>query len=418
MAKPRSFSKPKRDFNDPVSPPAHSPAFIPAPPTNNVNLNLPLDIILPGADAKIAQAQAMVFHAVGDTGGVKGTETQEALAKVMVKQIDDSRTKNQPGEEPLFFYHLGDVIYFNGMSSDYPAQFYEPYQNYDAPIVAIAGNHDGDTRTRTGDTPDDESTLYGFMQNFCSPTAEFLFKHRATMTQPYVYWTLDTPLATIIGLYSNVDGELDAKGTFEQQHWLAQQLQAAPTDRALIVAVHHAPYSLDTSHGGYGDIGTALDRAINTTGRTPDLVLSGHVHNYQRFMRKIGDKQVPYVVAGAGGYADSERALHKVVKDPATGKPIQTPFATSLPDVTLAFYNDTEAGFLRFKVTKESIACEYYTIDFQDNPKGVRDRFTVELGPAGAAAGAPAAADTPSGASPAAPHSGAHPPGPRHRPRR
>ena len=58
MAKPRSFSKPKRDFNDPVSPPAHSPAFIPAPPTNNVNLNLPLDIILPGADAKIAQAHA------------------------------------------------------------------------------------------------------------------------------------------------------------------------------------------------------------------------------------------------------------------------------------------------------------------------------------------------------------------------
>lgn len=30
----------------------------------------------------------------------------------------------------------------------------------------------------------------------------------------------------------------------------------------------------------------------------------------------------------------------------------------------------------------------------------------------------PAAADTPSGASPAAPHSGAHPPGPRPRPRR
>src|ERR1700730_15720378 len=80
MANSRSFSKPKRDFNDPVSPPARSPAFIQAPPTNNVTLNLPLDVVLPGADAKIAQAQAMVFHAVGDTGGVKGTETQEGLA--------------------------------------------------------------------------------------------------------------------------------------------------------------------------------------------------------------------------------------------------------------------------------------------------------------------------------------------------
>jgi predicted phosphodiesterase len=379
MPKTRSFRKPKRDFNNPVSPPAESPAFIPAPPTNNVNLSLPLDIILPGADAKIAEAQAMVFHAVGDTGGVKGTETQEGLAAVMAQQIDDSRTNNLPAEEPLFFYHLGDVVYFNGMSPDYPVQFYEPYQNYDAPIVAIAGNHDGDTRTRTGDVPDNETTLFGFMQNFCAPVPQFLFKHRATMTQPYVYWTLETPLATIIGLYSNVDGDLDAAGTFEQQRWFAQQLSHAPTDRALIVAVHHAPYSLDSTHGGYGEIGNALDRAFNTTNRTPDIVLSGHVHNYQRFMRTLGNKQIPYVIAGAGGYADSERAMHRVAKDPSTGEKIAAPFQTSLTDVTLATYNDTEPGFLRLKVTNTTIAGEYYTIDFQDNPQGVRDSFTVPL---------------------------------------
>jgi hypothetical protein len=379
MAKKQSFSKPKRDYNNPVSAPAESPAFIPAPPTNNVNLNLPLDILLNGADAKISQAQAMVFHAVGDTGGVKGTETQEGVAAVMVQQITDSRANHQPGEEPLFFYHLGDVVYFNGMSTDYPTQFYEPYQNYDAPIVAIAGNHDCDTRTRTGDVPDDETTLFGFMQNFCATTSEFIFKHRPTMTQPYVYWTLDTPLATIIGLFSNVDGELDAKGTFEQQRWLAQQLTLAPAGRALIVAVHHAPYSLDSTHGGYGDIGDALDRAFRSTGRTADLVLSGHVHNYQRFTRTIGGKQVPYVIVGAGGYADSPRAMHRIANDPSTGQKIVAPFQTSLPDVTLSYYNDTEPGFLRLKVTKTGIDCEYYTIDFEDNPQGVRDRFTVAL---------------------------------------
>jgi predicted phosphodiesterase len=373
MRAPHSFAKPKRDLNNPVSPPARSPAFIPPPITNNVNLNLPLDIILPGADARIEQAQAMVFHAVGDTGGVKGTETQEGLADVMVKQIEDSRANNQPAEEPLFFYHLGDVVYFNGMSSDYPVQFYEPYQNYDAPIVAIAGNHDGDTRTRRGDTPDDEASLFGFMQNFCAPSAQFIFKHRSTMTQPYVYWTLATPLATIIGLYSNVDGQLDAPGTFEQQRWLAQQLTDAPTDRWVIVAVHHAPYSLDTTHGGYGEVGDALDRAFNATSRTPDLVLSGHVHNYQRFTRRMGDKKIPYIVAGAGGYADSERALHKIAKE------ITAPFQTSLADVTLAACNDTEPGFLRLKVTKASIACEYYTIDFQNNPQGVKDNFAIPL---------------------------------------
>jgi DNA repair exonuclease SbcCD nuclease subunit len=231
----------------------------------------------------------MVFHAVGDTGGIKGTEVQAGLAAVMVKQIEVSRASKQSAEEPLFFYHLGDVVYLNGMSIDYPVQFYEPYQNYDAPIVAIPGNHDGDTRTSTGDVPDDETTLYGFIQNFCAPSPQFLFKHRATMTQPYVYWTLETPLATIIGLYSNVDGLLDGSGTFEQQRWLAQQMKDAPGDRALIVTVHHAPYSLDTSHGGYGDISRALDRAFHTVGRTPHLILSGHVHDYQRFTRKLGD---------------------------------------------------------------------------------------------------------------------------------
>lgn len=176
-----------------------------------------------------------------------------------------------------------------------------------------------------------------------------------------------------------MDGELDAPGTFGQQSWLAQQLKDAPTDRWLIVAVHHPPYSLDSTNGGYGAIGNALDRAFNAAGRTPDLVLSGHVHNYQRFTRSVGDKQIPYVIAGNGGYADNERAMHRIAKDPSTGEKIAAPFTTSLPDVTLEAYNDAEPGFLRLKVTKTAIICEYYTIDFKGNPQGVRDTFSVPL---------------------------------------
>ncbi len=33
----------------------------------------------------------------------------------------------------------------------------------------------------------------------------------------------------------------------------------------------------------------------------PDAFLSGHAHNYQRYTRRIGGKQVPYIVAGTGG---------------------------------------------------------------------------------------------------------------------
>jgi DNA repair exonuclease SbcCD nuclease subunit len=51
------------------------------------------------------------------------------------------------------------------MTVDYPTQFYEPYQYYPAPIFAIAGNHDGDTRIEKGDPPDTELSLDGFF--FC-----------------------------------------------------------------------------------------------------------------------------------------------------------------------------------------------------------------------------------------------------------
>ena len=145
------------------------------------------------------------------------------------------------------------------------------------------------------------------------------------------------------------------------------------------MAVHHAPYSLDYAHGGYADIGDAIDRAVAAAGRMPDLVLSGHVHNYQRFTRKVKKKKVTYVVAGAGGYADTLRAMHRVAKDPATGKTIKPPFQTLLPDVKFEACIDTEPGFLRIKVTKKTIHCEYYTTDFNDNPLGVRDSFTITL---------------------------------------
>jgi hypothetical protein len=131
-------------------------------------------------------------------------------------------------EKPAFFYNLGDVVYFNGQSIDYSWQFYEPYQYYQPYIFAIAGNHDGDTHVRRNDPPVNEPTLTGFMNNFCADSPEPVpTYHRSTMTQPYVYWTLESPFLTIIGLYSNVDGSLDGHGTYEQQGWLRDQLHNA-----------------------------------------------------------------------------------------------------------------------------------------------------------------------------------------------
>lgn len=134
----------------------------------------------------------------------------------------------QPADTPRFHYVLGDVIYYNGQEKLYKQEFYEPYQYYPALIFAIPGNHDGDTRVYQGDPPDSEPSLYGFFQNFSAQTPEHVTPYRMSMTQPYCYWTLQAPFVTIVGLYSNVEGSLDARGRNDQQSYLEQQMSAAP----------------------------------------------------------------------------------------------------------------------------------------------------------------------------------------------
>jgi 3',5'-cyclic AMP phosphodiesterase CpdA len=377
-----SFAKVHRPVGDPVSAAPEYPRYEKLPPFTGVSLTMSLEAILPGITNEVAAAGKIVFHAVGDTGGVHGTETETAIAEAMDAQIKAAKADALP----RFLYHLGDVVYFNGLSTDYVEQFYEPYQYYDAPIFAIPGNHDGDTQTRKGDEADNEPSLYGFMKNFCSPTADHFFKYRSTMTQPYCYWTFQAPFAHIIGLYSNVDGMLDARGTLQQQNWLVDQLRNVPKDKWLVIAVHHPCFSLDSFHGGYQDVLTAVDAAFDSAGRMPDLVLSGHVHNYQRFSRRMGRVSVPYIINGNGGYANTERSLHKLQNGIETKK---LPCTTARPDVKFAAFDTTNSGFLELSADADTLTVKYFSVSF-DSPavvsKAAVDTVTVQAGAAKKAA--------------------------------
>lgn len=66
---------------------------------------------------------------MGDTGGIHGDDVERAISNAMEQQISESEEKKQA---PAFYYNLGDVVYYNGESSLYNSQFYEPYQNYHA----------------------------------------------------------------------------------------------------------------------------------------------------------------------------------------------------------------------------------------------------------------------------------------------
>ncbi len=114
---------------------------------------------------------------------------------------------NGGAEAPAFLFHLGDVVYNVGEGQYYYDQLYEPFRRYDRPIFAIAGNHDGAVYGPDVDVPV-APTLQAFLRNFCTstpaPSPDALGSARTTMTQPGVYFTLDAPFVSIIGLYSNV----------------------------------------------------------------------------------------------------------------------------------------------------------------------------------------------------------------------
>jgi Calcineurin-like phosphoesterase len=366
-SKPNKNFKPQRPFGDAVSPTKPDPSFAAIPSTHKMPSNLSYDLSAAIGQAEISRINAagqLVIHAVGDTGDINGLGLTKDLALQMGTQYSNTDPKR-----PSFFFHLGDVVYYNGVSTDYRDQFYDPYKFYPPVIFAIPGNHDGQVIVNKGDPPDPEPSLTGFFANFCDKGRNKTQSspYRYTMNQPWPYWVLTTPFATIIGLYSNVDGSLDPwnDSTHPQFSWFISQLQNADKNKCLILAVHHSPFSLDSDHGGYPDILDAIDQAVaKSNGRYPDLILSGHVHNYQRFHRVVAKHSYIHIVAGAGGYA-SIPTMHQLQLNPKTNAKISInpPFQANEPGVTLVNYNEVLPGFLRISIDKQFIKGEYFVND-------------------------------------------------------
>lgn len=198
------------------------------------------------------------------------------------------------------------------------------------------------------------------------------------MTQPNVYWTLLTPLASIVGLYSNVPEGGEIRDP--QTQWLIEELQSLPADLPIILTMHHPVYSADTYHSGSQSMKATLEHAATAAGRHPDLVVAGHVHDYQRLTKTLADgTQVPYVVTGAGGYHN----LHKIMK--VNGQRLITPVqytAEGSEVITLESYVDDRWGFLRLEVDETTFKGEYYTVPRPQEPfsKGNQlvDRFDYD----------------------------------------
>jgi len=323
----------------------------------------------------IQQAGQIVFHSVGDTGSVVGPATQSLVADKMVTDFSEASA----ADVPSFLFHLGDVVYYFGEATYYYDQFYEPYRDYPAPIIAIPGNHDGVVYAS-----DPAPTLASFLRNFCAPSPvqspDSGGLSRTTMIQPGVYFTLEAPFVRILGLYSNVledpgviSSENGANTVLDDRQvaFLSTALARSKSDNftgALIIAVHHPPFTGGSEHGASPLMLQDIDRACQTAGVWPHAVFSGHAHNYQRYTRTVNNLQIPYLVAGCGGHSplSKMRATYR------------TPYKID-KTLTLESYDDTDYGYLRVVVNAKTMRIEFHPQSDGGVTKTPDDDVTITL---------------------------------------
>lgn len=345
----------------------------------------------------IQNAGQIVFHSVGDTGNVKGPQDEDSVSDKMVADFDEPN----PREVPSFFLHLGDVVYSFGESKYYYDQFYDVFRDYPAPILAIAGNHDGMVAPQTG-----AQTLTAFLENFCAAgkpphrTPEAGELARTAQIQPGVYFTFEAPFVRVLCLYSNTledPGVIsDEGGTYPylgqtQLTYLRSALQRIKDEKfagAILIAVHHPPYTAVThqyyddspafgDHGGSPEMLKEIDAACTETGVWPHAVLSGHAHNYQRFTRTKDGRQTPFIVAGNGGHAIASLTKRGM---PALRTPLsQDTLSDGTDRILFENYDDQDFGYLRVVVNREQLRIEYHPASDGANAKTPDDSVTVDL---------------------------------------
>jgi hypothetical protein len=185
------------------------------------------------------------------------------------------------------------------------------------------------------------------------------------MNQPGVYFTLDAPFVSIIGLYSNTSdkgyGIISSPDPVSatsvvgqaQKKFLIRELQRIAGDRkagkskALLLAVHHPAYK--GTNTAVKPLTADIDDACQQAGLWPDLVLSGHEHSYSRYLRTMPNgMQIPYIIAGSGGYNLTSSA-------PASDSKQKIPAAVAKGDPNYkAYVNDF--GYLKITVNSAQIS--------------------------------------------------------------
>lgn len=254
---------------------------------------LPAPVAGPPASAAVADP---VVAAVGDfacdpshrkyAGGV-GVSTACRQANTSQALVDDLTVGSVLG--------LGDFQYDCGDLADYEVSYTPTWGRVNARMVPVAGNHEYKTgRDKYGSTcPSSNRTAANYFDYFGAPAHEESAGH----------FSFDLGTWHLVGLNANCSksGVGGCSATASQTQWLRSDL--AETTQPCIAAFWHQPYLTGRKQGlltAYRPWWQELYKV------RADIVLNGHVHNYQRFIPRNAagapdpDGITEYVV-GTGG---------------------------------------------------------------------------------------------------------------------
>jgi Icc-related predicted phosphoesterase len=229
-------------------------------------------------ELKIPEGPAFRFVAYGDT-----RFTDPGNARASNPEVRRELVRAIAEEQPSFVSIGGDITHVGADINDWKVWDRETviWRERAIPVFPVLGNHD---------LKDDEKTA---LANYFARFAEIKNNR---------YYSVRAANLLMLVLDSSLD---ETSG--EQGAWLRAKLDSIPAevDFALIV-LHHPPYTSSSDEKAFGGGHSARlpeqnlarmleERQPHTRARI--VVISGHVHNYERHQHG----GIPYFVTGGGG---------------------------------------------------------------------------------------------------------------------
>jgi Icc-related predicted phosphoesterase len=247
-------------------------------------------------------------------------------------------------QKPDYVFITGDIVYSRGRVSEYQTNFWPVYNNekadptQGAPILrntlfaAAVGNHDSQPEIDAAKNPDPLAYYYYWNQPTNGPGLKVDGKHVPHFIgDPAVKKNfLDTAkgaypaMANFTFDYANVHWTvIDSNGYVdwtdaELRDWVEKDLKAASKAKWRLVAFHHPPFnSSKVAHFKEQRLRVISDILEKYK---VDLVLSGHVHDYQRTFPLTFETQ-PGFVLGKNQEVPGKWTLDKAYDSTANTKP-------------------------------------------------------------------------------------------------